>query len=104
MNPDPASPTPNSPGGRAPLNPYLVMLIAIVAPGSGQWAAGNIQRGVVFVWFIMIFGWVGWHLTGPDISPVGRLAGGILVYAISIMDAYRMARFRWARYHARGAS
>ena len=41
MNPDPASPTPNSPGGRAPLNPYLVMLIAIVAPGSGQYSLGS---------------------------------------------------------------
>ena len=88
--------------GRAPLNPYFVMLIAIVAPGSGQWAAGNLQRGVIFVWFIMIFGWLGWHLAGPGVSPVGRLAGGIFIYAISIMDAYRLARFRWARYHAGG--
>jgi hypothetical protein len=80
------------------------MLIAIVAPGSGQWAAGSVQRGVVFVWFMMIFGWIGWHLAGPEIGPVGRLAGGIFIYAISIMDAYRMARFRWARYRAGRAS
>jgi hypothetical protein len=100
MSVDPKSAVP----GRPPLNPYLVMLIAIVAPGSGQWAAGNVQRGVVFVWFMMIFGWIGWHLAGPQIDPVGRLAGGIFIYAISIMDAYRMARFRWARYHAGRAS
>src|SRR5205085_2569505 len=80
---DPKPTGPNAPG-RPPLNPYLVMLIAIVAPGSGQWAAGNVQRGVVFVWFIMIFGWVGWHLAGPGVSPFGRLAGGIFIYAISI--------------------
>src|SRR5262249_47313340 len=64
MSVEPKSTTP----GRAPLHPYLVMLIAIVAPGSGQWAAGNVQRGVIFVWFILIFGWIGWHLAGPGIS------------------------------------
>ena len=90
----------STPSGRPPLHPYLVMLIAIVAPGSGQWAAGNVQRGVIFVWFILIFGWIGWHLAGPGISPVGRAAGGIFIYAISVVDAYRMARFRWARYRA----
>jgi hypothetical protein len=39
-------------------------------------------------------------LTGPEISPIGRLAGGLLVYTVSILDAYRIARFRWARYQA----
>jgi hypothetical protein len=92
-------PKPEAPG-RAPLNPYLVMLIATVAPGSGQWAAGSVQRGVIFVWFILIFGWIGWHLAGPGVGPVGRLAGAIFIYAISIMDAYRTARLRWARYQA----
>jgi len=96
MSVDPKSATP----GRAPLNPYLVMLIAIVAPGSGQWAAGHLQRGVIFVWFILIFGWIGWKLAGSGISPVGRLAGGIFIYAISIIDAYKLARLRWARYRA----
>ena len=85
---------------RAPLHPYLVMLIAIVAPGSGHWAAGNIQRGVTFVWFILVFGWLSWRLTGPDINTVGRFAGALFIYAVSIMDAYRIARFRWARYWA----
>ena len=86
--------------GRAPLHPYLVMLIAIVAPGSGHWAAGAMQRGVMFVWFMLILGWISWRLTGPDISIVGRLAGALLIYAISVVDAYRIARFRWARHRA----
>jgi hypothetical protein len=94
----------NSAKPRPPIHPYLVMLIAIVAPGSGHWAAGNIQRGVMFAWFIFVLGWISWRLTGPEISPVGRLAGGLLIYAISVMDAYRLARFRWAQYQTtRGA-
>jgi len=85
---------------RAPMHPYLVLLIAAVAPGSGHWAAGNIQRGVMFAWFMFVLGWISWRLTGPEISPIGRLAGGLLVYGVSILDAYRIARFRWARYQA----
>jgi hypothetical protein len=89
---------------RAPLHPYLVMLIAAVAPGSGHWAAGNIQRGVMFAWFMFVLGWVSWRLAGPDVSVIGRLAGGLFIYAISIMDAYKLARLRWERYRAGAAS
>ena len=92
--------TASDPPRRAPLHPMLVLLIAAVAPGSGHWAAGNIPRGAMFAWFMVILGWISWRLTGPEISPIGRLAGGLLIYAISIMDAYRIARFRWVRYRA----
>ena len=89
-----------TPPARAPLHPYIVMLIAALAPGSGHWAVGNIQRGVMFAWFMIVLGWVSWRMTGPEISPIGKVSGGLLVYAVSIMDAYRIARFRWTRYHA----
>ena len=85
---------------RPPVHPYVVMLIAMVAPGSGHWAAGNIQRGVMFAWFMFVFGWLSWRLAGPDIGIIGRLSGGLFIYALSVMDAYRIARFRWARYRA----
>src|SRR3954471_13694620 len=90
--------TETRPQGRAPLHPLIVLLIAALAPGSGHWAVGNIQRGVMFAWFMIILGWVSWRMAGPDISPIGRLAGGLFIYAISIMDAYRIARFRWSNY------
>jgi hypothetical protein len=89
---------------RPALNPYLVLLIAAVAPGSGHWAAGNIQRGVMFAWFMIILGWVGWRLTAPDHSAIGRLSGGLLIYAISILDAYKLARIRWTLYRQRNAA
>jgi len=82
---------------RRPIHPYLVLLIAMVAPGSGQWAAGNIQRGVMFAWFMLILGWVTWHLAGPGASVIGRLSGGLFIYALSIIDAYKLARIRWAQ-------
>ena len=93
-----------APNSRPPLHPYLVMLIAALAPGSGHWAVGIIQRGVMFAWFMIVLGWISWRLTGPEINPIGRLSGGLLIYAISILDAYRIARFRWARYWAERAA
>jgi hypothetical protein len=95
-----STPQPTGQQARAPLHPYLVLLIAAVAPGSGHWAVGVIQRGVMFAWFMFVLGWITWRLTGPEISPIGKVSGGLLVYAVSIMDAYRIARFRWVRYHA----
>ena len=92
MNPGPA------PQEKRPMHPYLVMMIAMLAPGSGHWAAGDIQRGMMFAWFVFILGWITWRITPADLSLVGRFSGGLLVYAISVMDAYRIARFRWARY------
>lgn len=87
----------SEPGPR-PMHPYLVMLIGAVAPGSGHWAAGQIQRGMMFAWFMFILGWISWRITPEDLSPVGRLSGGLLIYAVSVLDAYRIARFRWERY------
>jgi len=48
-----------------------------------------------------MLGMVSWHLTTPAHSFVGRHAGGFLVYAISVLDAYRIARLRQAWHRAR---
>jgi hypothetical protein len=49
--------------------------------------------------FMIMMGLITWHLTTPQQSYVGRLAGGLFIYAISIVDAYRIARLRWAAWH-----
>jgi hypothetical protein len=79
---------------KPPLHPYWVLLIAILLPGVGQVVNNTPKRGVMFVFFIMSLGWVTMHLSPPDASFVGRYAGGFFIYAISIADAYRWARYR----------
>jgi hypothetical protein len=85
---------------RRPVNPYLVLGLAIVLPGVGHVAAGLPCRGLVFVFFMLLFGWITFHLTTPDQSLIGRYAGGLFIYAISITDAYKWARFRSAQFAA----
>src|SRR5882672_833328 len=80
---------------KPPLHPLRVLLISVLLPGVGQVVNNMPRRGLMFLFFIMSLGWVTLHLAPPEASFVGRYAGGFFIYAISIMDAYRWARYRW---------
>ncbi len=91
-------------GTESPRHPLLISLLALLLPGAGQVLNGQPQRGLVFVFFMVLGGWITYHLTNPEeVSFIGRHAGGLFVYAVSILDAYKWARVRWeeARYRAR---
>lgn len=79
---------------RRPANPYLVLLSAIVLPGSGQVWNGQPVRGLIFIFFILLLGSFTLLTAAPEASAVGRYAGGLFVWAMSIFDAYRAARIR----------
>ncbi|RVD30920.1 MULTISPECIES: hypothetical protein [unclassified Mesorhizobium] len=82
----------------APANPYLVLGAAIVLPGSGHVMLGVPTRGLQFLFFMVILGWVTTKVAAPDASFVGRHAGGFLIYALSILDAYKIARIRYTQW------
>lgn len=84
------------------LHPYWVLLIAIVLPGVGQVMNNTPSRGLMMLFFMLMLGVITFNLAGPGISVVGKFAGGIFIYALSVMDAYYWARYRWERrvYHA----
>lgn len=74
--------------------PVLVLAVAIVLPGVGQVINRMPLRGLVFVFYIVLLGTVTFHLTTPEHSFLGRYAGGLFIYAISILDAYTWAAYR----------
>lgn len=78
--------------GKAPVHPLTVLALAIVLPGVGHVAAGQPQRGMGFAFFTLLLALLTWHTTTPDISFIGRSAAGLFVWALSIPDAYRIAR------------
>lgn len=84
---------------KPPLHPYLVLAIAILLPGMGQVVNATPQRGLMMAFMMLSLGWVSWHLTTPEHSFAGRYAGGLFIYAISVMDAYKWARVRWELFH-----
>jgi hypothetical protein len=79
------------------VRPWMVLLVAVVLPGAGDVLARMPVRGLVFAFYTVLLGVVTWQLTTPEISLVGRLAGGLFVYAISVLDAYTWASRRFVR-------
>jgi hypothetical protein len=82
------------PNPARPPNPLLVLGAAIVLPSAGHVLLRLPMRGLQFLFFMVVLGWVTTKFASPDVSFVGRHAGGFLVYALSIIDAYRIARIR----------
>jgi hypothetical protein len=74
--------------------PLLVLGVAIVLPGVGQVLNRQPVRGLVFAFYIVLLAIITYRLTTPDHSFLGRYAGGLFVYAISVLDAYRWAAHR----------
>ncbi len=81
-----------------PWHPYVVLVSAMFLPGAGQIMNGQPSRGLLMVFYIVLLAAVSFHLTTPEHSILGRYAGGWFIYAMSFMDAYRTARFRWENY------
>ena len=78
-----------------PYHPLVILALAIVLPGSGQVFNGEPVRGLMFVFFMLLLGGFTLQTAAPEVSIVGKLAGGIFVYAVSVVDAYRRARIRY---------
>lgn len=75
-------------------SPFLVLGVAVVLPGMGQVLNNQPKRGLLMVLYMLLLGLVTHALASPDTSIVGKFAGGIFVYAMSVMDAYRVAAAR----------
>lgn len=78
----------------APLSPRLVLAAALILPGTGQVLNRQPVRGLMFLFFILLLGGYTLKTAAPDVSIIGKLSGGIFVYAMSIFDAYKQARIR----------
>ena len=89
---------------RGPMPARRVLLLAILLPGMGQVANQTPDRGLMFAFFTLLLGWVTFHLTTPEHSFLGRYAGGICIYLVSVYDAWRIARLREARFRDAGPS
>ena len=83
---------------KRPLNPYAVLAAALVLPGAGHVLLGLAQRGLMFLFFTVIRGWVSLKLMPETASFFARHVGGIFIYGLSAIDAYKTARIRMAEW------
>ena len=79
---------------RTPASPWLVLVVAAVLPGMGHVLNDQAKRGLVMVFYMLLFGALTLMLADADTSFVGKLAGGFFVYSLSVVDAYRTAVLR----------
>ena len=86
---------------KATLNPHLVLAVALILPGVGQVLNRQPVRGLIFVFFILLLGGFTLKTAAPDVSFVGKMSGGLFVWAMAILDAYKTARIRWAAWQTR---
>lgn len=89
---------------KPPLNPYRVLLAAILLPGFGHVLNGQARRGLTMQLFMIVFAIVTWNLAPASASFIGKLSGGVFIYALSIPEAYRVARLRWVVFHSHVAT
>lgn len=85
----------NSTKPKRPMHPLAVLALAVVLPGSGQVFNGEPMRGLTFLFFMILLGGFTLQTASPNVSIVGKLAGGIFVYCLSVFDAYKKARIRY---------
>lgn len=76
------------------VNPYKALAAALV-PGAGHVMIGQAQRGLTFLFFMVILGWVSVRLMPETATFFGRHIGGLFIYGLSILDSYKTARIRW---------
>lgn len=95
---------PPGPPMRRPLHPCMVLAAAALLPGAGQVLNRMPRRALIMVFFMLLLGFVTVQLAAPERSFVGRHAGGIFVYAIAVLDAYAIARYRWEYFKQRSSA
>jgi hypothetical protein len=83
---------------RPPLNAYLVLLVAILLPGFGYVLNGKPRRGLIMQLFMFTLGFVTWQLAPPEASFIGKISGGLFIYALSLPDVFRVAKIRELAY------
>lgn len=76
-----------------PVNPRKVLAAALI-PGAGHVMLGQAQRGLTFIFFMVILGWISTKFMPDTASFIGRHIGGVFIYGMSVLDAYRTAKVR----------
>jgi len=72
----------------------LPVILAMIVPGSGHVILGKPMRGLMMLMWMYALGYITFQLTSPDISFVGRFAGGFAVWVVSVMEVYRLSKRR----------
>jgi len=71
---------------------YLPLIATILVPGSGYVFLGRPMRGLMMLFWMIIFGYLTFHFSSTSISFIGRISGGIVVWILSVAEVYRISK------------
>ena len=70
----------------------ILLFVASLIPGAGHVWLGQAPRGLMFIFFMTILGWISTKIMPESASFIGRHIGGVFIWGMSIIDAYRINR------------
>ena len=68
----------------------ILLLLASLIPGAGHVWLGQAPRGLMFIFFLAILGWLSTKIMPETATFIGRHIGGVFIWGMSIIDAYRI--------------
>ena len=69
---------------------WFPVVAAVIVPGSGYVLLSRPRRGLVMLFWMFIFGYITLQVSSSHVSLIGRFSGGIAVWAISVLEVYRI--------------
>ena len=70
----------------------ILLFVASLIPGAGHVWLGQAPRGLMFIFFMTILGWISTKIMPESASFIGRHIGGVFIWSMSVIDAYRINR------------
>ncbi|MDO9508718.1 MAG: hypothetical protein Q7I97_05160 [Thermovirgaceae bacterium] len=72
--------------------PWLILLSALVVPGSAHVFLGRPNRGLVMLFWMVILGFMTFRFAPPQAGFIGQISGGVAVWALSVVDAAQIMK------------
>ena len=69
---------------------WFPVVATVIVPGSGYVLLSRPMRGLLMLCWMFIFGYITLRLSSNSVSLIGRFSGGIAVWAISVLEIYRI--------------
>jgi hypothetical protein len=74
---------------------WLTILSSVAVPGSGYVFIGLPARGLMMIMWMVAFTFISYHLTPADMSFIGKISGGLLIWVVSVLDVEKKAKKYW---------
>lgn len=70
----------------------VIVICAVIIPGSGHVMLKKPVRGLMLIFWMLALGFITYNLTDESTSIIGRYAGGIFVYMLSLLEVIRLQK------------